>query len=1545
MRPDPGVLTLDGGEWYATSHVDLSVDANGLKEALNLRIGPEDIPSLRQELGYAQADQSGKDAINRELARLQTRELDIVNDDNRIITRLTQNRILNAYYQFAPIEKVVRNIYMTIYIQGGFRVFGSSIARRKYYADTNAARPSSFRIQIPSRVHGLQEYSKSVLVNMTDGTQVQMLPTSVSDLDQGIIRSQTNRTITFEDRDFNTDFQLEMVANGRRWRQNITLVPLGTPFDPDGLEIRGTDIPQEGESNTYILIARVDDIRSPADVDRVQWSVDSDVARFRGNTLEIDEIFTEQVVDITATYQSVNLGDMIVTKRVTLTPAPKPFWPREVRIIVERMENGVWVELDPLKDVEQGKTDIYLRAEVIYTDGSQVDLQSYRLQVAGVVDAPLGQWELNTRSARLSETQNLTADVVYRDFNIEASVSYEDQGRTVQTQQEIRFKKPRVFIERIEIVGPTEVVEETRHVYQTMAFWTDGVEDPENPGNNRIISQSIVAANWSSSVTANAGIADINENGLMIAPSVDFDSKNVNINARIKTYRYDSEDRELVVTLNTSVSVQVNAVERDIANLDILTPEGLSQGNANIARFYANWNDSSTTQLFPYRIELKRARSGEDEQEPVSKFIRTGVSGTFEHEENNPIILTQLAPDIQNPGRNQFFAAEDGESFQQFAINYLLDSSPDSTLVPYNGLMDLTVFYVNREQLPDDLTDVTLTDADIEFDNQNNRWTYQGRTDVNIVTHTQTISAVPRIFLSESLEIVYPETMPESTRVFLTAIVTYANGESEEANAQWTIEPQFVDQEIEADMTQGTFTVERIVNSLLDISRTWFDNPANQLNQAQIDTLVNGELMFRVMAEDLPASWTDAVRDLIDNMGDRLFPRALLQTRPLEDGVEQQFRVNARFFQQDETVTITSIADPVIAHNIIESARIEGPGEITADTNLFYSYGLVVDYDDQGISYMVSNGWRVEVVNRVDVLNRMIAQNDSFRSLLPTNDRLEIIAPEDLTEEQLDEILIQGLVVDIDTNGYLYPRVNIDAELIIYADYDDEITQFTSEMRVFMQATNSVLTGMYLNNITNDGLFERNSNVTPTDNSDANGIIRLSDVPLLSTPNSSIPTDFDQQTQQGVLFYQFRAMVERTDELGTLYEPPVVDWELDTVSDKISLGRSERNVVRLLVANGGVETDTVVTVRGTYTEEFARETDAVDITDGLNSEDTVETVQASLRVIIESSTAIETITNIGPNFVFDDPDAVFVPVVEITRRDGSVVADPDSMTEWRIVAGPIGLEYVEESRGFRIPPQTQNTTMVLRAIAREGQRTIQEDFEFTILLEFSPQDIQLVLPTPVQNAVIDAQELELRAELTGNTQNGPEVRDISDRAFYYFDYREDDARIVGRNLEVDPIALTKIITVSVRSQEYPTQLREVPITVYSSYPVFGTDDFGVNNNSRFNQSIANGAFQPLTSRTGGTFLLNPEADEYGYFAHPASLGRAIFTFIPQAGSAQSIIGGWDGAGRDSNGNGASTGPITVRRIYQADLDEEWYLYRTNLRGFSEGRFSVRYEQE
>ena len=125
---------------------------------------------------------------------------------------------------------------------------------------------------------------------------------------------------------------------------------------------------------------------------------------------------------------------------------------------------------------------------------------------------------------------------------------------------------------------------------------------------------------------------------------------------------------------------------------------------------------------------------------------------------------------------------------------------------------------------------------------------------------------------------------------------------------------------------------------------------------------------------------------------------------------------------------------------------------------------------------------------------------------------------------------------------------------------------------------------------------------------------------------------------------------------------------------------------------------------------------------------------------------------------------------------------------------------------------------------------------------------------------------------------------------------------------------------------------QITVTISRLFPIYGVGPIGVNTDSE----IVSFLTQELPDNSNGQVInLTLNAGEYGYFAHPASLGTASFL-----DNASSFEGGWDGASWPNNGTiGAGRGPLSIVRNINGN-DVIWYLYRTDFAALGSMSYTV-----
>lgn len=156
-------------------------------------------------------------------------------------------------------------------------------------------------------------------------------------------------------------------------------------------------------------------------------------------------------------------------------------------------------------------------------------------------------------------------------------------------------------------------------------------------------------------------------------------------------------------------------------------------------------------------------------------------------------------------------------------------------------------------------------------------------------------------------------------------------------------------------------------------------------------------------------------------------------------------------------------------------------------------------------------------------------------------------------------------------------------------------------------------------------------------------------------------------------------------------------------------------------------------------------------------------------------------------------------------------------------------------------------------------------------------------------------------------------------------------------LYVDNLAGDEQVTISAQYSEGSNTITATKVVDISTIaPLWGVGPIGVNDDNGILLYLPN---EMTTSESGGEFTINVQnASDYGYFAHPSSLGTAIFT-----DTNSNFQGGWDGATWPNNGDvGVTNGPLTILRTIGGQ-QQSWKLYRTDFAGIGQFTFRVDYQ--
>lgn len=1411
--PQPlGVEIADGGTWFSTTHVDLTVAGSGLARYLSINIGAGDIQALKTRLQYDRMTELEKDDFDNTLQELMGRVL-LETDDPRFVEAMIDIRISELFYEYAPIEEVIHSIYLGLYSSADLYVSMSALAQPVDYYNAENIWAQSLTILLPNSVNSGTVQPARVQIGWSDGTS-----TTESALDWSDSESllDYDGTIVFRDPELSSVQSTRVTARafGVVGEKQVSVVAFGVPLIPSTLRIWGPRIAYGQSRQEYRLQGQYGDYWTDVpDPETVQWT--SSAGTMNRNFLVVDRIVEDEQATVTAQYlksngvtDTVNLSVDLVANLLKAVP---------VRIIPQYYQvtivDGIIVSSSPATEFVQGNT-YQVRTEIVYSDGTTA--------VQGSL--------ISSRSVGVPIDSDGVFDLppVYADFTLTLDISYSEDEEELNLTVELPVRFPRIELQSIEVSGPDTVIEGQTAVYTAVATWSNGQKS------------TVPEALWSSPDILQAGSLvrgiEIDSMGRVVAPVLGRNEQSVVV---AQTQRFPDG-----VLMSASKAITIVNQVRTINAITALSADSVNEGSYISLNFFSYWSDGSTTQVLPDLVELL-----DEDDVVVATATRVGTSMQYS---NTGLLLFANDPDAE------FVDDETGQTHPVMLIRYV-----NGTVKP-RSLHELRVSYT----------------AD------------------RTVMYSRPLVAVPRVIKATQVEYSLPRVLQENRRYFVAALATYEDSSVQEVEAVWSVtdlESQIEDLPVE--LSQGKFTLEAIVEALTGYDRdTLLDMVVDgqNFNQSERNKLLNGDRFFD-REEHRPIAgqtWPEKLGILFAQYEGVPFYRVAVQTRYVDE--DEEFVLFCDFYSLQANSVHTVENAPVEPHDRIKSWYLYGPVEIEANASMMYSYSLIVDYDDTGEEYAVSNDWEVDLYaddtfdQRREII-RYLVDVDGQTDILPlTEDGSGARIPVDqLTQEQMLTILPTNSVVDIDEDGYLYPIRNVNARIVVKALYDDGLSQFEDTIVVYMKRVNTVLQGMNMYLV--DQIGQRNYSF---------GNLIVDEANAWSFNNGD------------VLYYQLGTELTRVDEPTPVPPPGIVLWRAEPTGSGISFDEATG---RLFVSPQ--TNDSQIKLTATYTEEF-RESDT-------SQEVFSETVSAVYSVFVTAHRALDQINMIGPLFAQDDE--VFYPNAAVIRRDGTQ-ADVFRVLDWQIVSAPAGT--IKESQfGIRVPKLEADSSMTLRAVATEGTRIITRDFVFNLLAGFIPEEL-IVTDNPQGHR--DTSSIGLIAKL--RIRNNPVPVDATGSVSWLLDTRLTGLRLEGSNLIAPHVDedVRVYLRAAYNSPNLVQPVREFNILLQSSYPIYWTAPNAPINTANFMARFDGGEFKRLTSDRGGRFSFIPNSDEYIYFAHPAHYGTARFALVPST--------------TDPVDWGNMQAPVTVQRTYLNGVVEDWLVYRSINRGFGQTELSVVYER-
>jgi acyl-ACP thioesterase len=1419
-----GKLVHEGGTWFSTSHVDLEVYANNILNAYPLTLNDQDVVWIKKSLDYEKQPQWKKDDIDNDInLMIKNGTVYGINDAVYAYTVLDK-RIIDLFYQFAPIEEVVRGIYMTIASAANLIISMSVVEEGIDFVDLSSANPLTVILELNSMLSAGKEYKYYARV-IWDNESETIEPIKITWADHGYTLIDKDTIIFAEVENLiRKNVVLQYTCVGRSLSSTITVYQGGVELVPAEVLISGSNILRENSVTQFKVLGNFrgpqgdTKIREIFDVENVKFYSESEHVSVNGFQVKVNRIFEDKNIKLFAEYTTSENVIIATEYDVVLKQNLKPVLPiniiqRFFKLVID-VNGEVLGESEEFGDLVQGTTYRFL-TQVLYSNNQVVDVRCDNLLSSPVITIDSSDKFLVTATG--SNYSN-----VFTSKYVE-----NDETLIVETKKLCMF--PQIELLNLEIQGPSFIKEGEVQNYTVIAEWSSGQYS------------SVPAATLTSkeSLLGNQLLyaLDINNFGQVTAPVI---GRTRPALLTAKTQRYTDGQ-----WISTQRIIEIKNTEREPVTLDIIMSEVINEGNILPLYFYANWSDGKRTQVLPNKVVLKT------DSRVLCSMIREN--------ENSPDLFQEFkygGLSIENDPNLVFTDFENGVECKQLNLEY---SRPSSI----KGLVTISFEYT------DPASSVTLT-------------------------YDRIFTAIAYIVTPTDIELDSPVVMGEGTRYFVRALVTYEDSSVKEVDAIWKITDTVGDTEdLDADISQGFFTLDQIVQSLIGESKENITDLAlsgQNLDQFQIRSLVQGEPLFRSLQNQpiLGQTWPQKLAILYAQYSEAL-PRCVVQTRFGDQ--DAKFVLNCSFYALQDQKVIDVIDKEVEPSNKILNWYITGDVEIVANLYNFYSYGLVVKYDDTGVEYLVSNDWSIELYaddtfDQRRELIRTIVMRDGDSILPMDNDGSGTRKTVDeLTTEEMLNIMPTSSVVDIDQNGYLYPRINENIRAVITADYDDGEQVFSESLSIYMRKQNTRLKKIEI------------ALIGPTGNLTYDFKTKLKDE----------PNEWSFVSPENVVYYQFKAFLTRMDSIDPVELSKNLFWKAEPIGTGVSF---DELTGRLYVQRQFDDSD--ITIVAKYEEEF-RESET-------SSTVFLEEIVARSILKIFAHKALDAIDVVGS--LHTNSGTTYYPKVDVVRRDGSLA---QNVLQFALVSGPNDVSLTADLLGFVIPKRTTDATMIIRALATEGSRVIKRDLEINILASFVPMDL-VINSNP--SGLRDNSKYFLKAflEMRDNT-----VYDATQECYWLLDTNFNGLNLGNRNgiLEVPYVEKdTEIVIRCIYTRNEKSFEKKHVITIQSSYPIFFSEVAQPIDDQFLQTILAGSKFLRLLSDVGGKFTCAPNANEYCYFACKKSNGIANIAIVPSSSNQVN----W----------GGMLMPVEVTRTYLDGTAEIWNIYRNTVRGFGVAEFSVAY---
>lgn len=1409
FHPKPlGELALTGGDWYLTSHVDLTFsDMETIFERAEITVNSSDFKHFDQfgiKLHLFNSQYLGKVLK--------------AGDPVELVRLLLADRLQELYYQFCPIEDVLQKLVFSKELNLGLDLSGKVSIRNKEYVTLSSNDLVDAELTPNKTVHSYQQLVSSATVERLDGTKLSAPAT--------ILKAEPNKVVVrgrnfqFEDIAEETDVTVTFRVLGKQFTSVFTVMPSGAPFSPDSIYIRGNATMLDTDTSNYEAIAVLGGKHIPIpDKSNLEWTHENELNSLVGSSLSSTYTHDNIQDRLTVTYIDVTGKTLEASKTVLVRPSFKNVVPKRIDIYL----NDVIVEGSVT--LAQG-IDHKIHSVITYSDESEQVL--------------IPKYTLFTKKAKIVDSSKVYCEAIASDFVATLKAEFQDEV-AIETNVDLKFEYPKFDICKLTIVAPSKLNEGDKVKLACNVHWCRSEDlDDYNSGVKTLADVEVYVSEtspiWSLGKANGDDVADVvgefYDDGLFEAPEVSRTELAI-VKASTKTVSGRS--------ISASATISIIPEERRINYIDTLVAKSVVKGSRVPITFVANWNDGQEKTL---------ALDSPDYNLTVSVTVDGAPSNALTIEGNILIFDGSISGIAEVKSQLTYpYTTVDGEAL---SISYT-----DTALVSL-------------------VKDVTRLDS------------------MSIICPSNHV-------LVEGDEPTWY--MQETSRMFINTNVRYENGHTEGVVANWKIESVQGDSADSATILSSEFPIRDMIpiltgktpEELYIESLKSFYNIRSEVRYddatGAVSYDIDGSLhQYNISdATDLNILYTDPVlAGYIEFSNIRTFAdldevksRALIQTRHVN--TDTVLKVTCTYFTQEESAYIKivdAIAKPV---NTINSSRMVGPREFYANYESV-SYALAIDFDDGGEEYEVSSDWEIDILNKAEVMvsSGVFEQSDVLGK----------------TREELDLMADNTTFVDIDEDGDVYCKFNIDIKLKVTAHYLETGLEFSKSMEVNSIRGNTKLTGAEI--------------LGPV------GVVDLNDPNLID--------------DGGQPYIQYTGVVTRSDSSERVQVDGIWGIELSPSNiEEVSIqGININETTGQLYLDEQVNSvDVVITFE--YTEDFTHIS---------------ETAKARMPLKVHASKAIDQLSIAEVSDVIYDDSALQL-TSEYTLLDGTTHELKADEGEWYLIEGPEGTT-VSQTGVVDIPKLSSDDYFIVSAKLSRGNITLEDSILVNVSSRNALDRIEIAGHSYVRdNSTVTFEAVAFRQFNAGNTLN---VNDPCSQecvtSLSIWNIEGVDGQPID-NVTMNPttgeltLGSLKGEIEAVVHVEYLESGQDIVrnshnITLVGSYPRYGSAPYGLNTQDKL-RLLEYTVENPLRGQFGLNVLRKDGINNYGYLAVKRSSGYAEIRSLDGRGD----FGGWQGANWPASAfprtpeelaqiiadNGED--PVEVTMEYD-NTSDVWLVYRTNL---------------